>query len=775
MRLNMLGFSSGVIILYCSDSLLVSTALILAGLCSLFYLKGKRRFFVLSFLLGLMLSAFSVVKQSSGILLQSDVGKVHKFRGYFCSLPKNYERFIQADFCLHTESDRRVMKKIRLSWSKTLKSELPTGIVDLTARLKLPKSTHNFVGFSYEKYLFYKGIHARGKVMSFDVIKDTQSVDLPLDNYFSIKIHQWRYEFVQYIETLLDQTNHQGIMKALITGDTSSLSDRDALILKDTGTQHLVAISGLHVGLLVLVLIRIFPRSVGSYFLLIVLSFAYIVLVGFSESAQRAWVMSALAVLMLSGKFSISRANVFLMALSMVLLIDPLAPLNAGFWYSFVAVAVILLFSGGVSGRDMKPRSLMAELVFMQIVLSLGLLVVNTCFGAAAGVSSLLANLFAVPWVTLLVLPALLIATFLSLLDKEIAQGIFELIDMVVQIMMEYLASLVLLEYHFNYLSDSLMIVCYIAVFCFLVFFRVAGNYFALFLFILLVFIVVPIRTEEKREFIVFDAGQGLAIAMIWDEQYWLYDVGLAQGSFSVADSVIKPYLKQAGLHHRDSGLIISHGDADHSGSWARMSDFSQPHTIWMGEPERLGQHNDLSCVRGDLWTSGDGKLSVLYPFDQEKLHNAASDKQVKNHRWSFQNNKTWLTANNRSCVVRFELDGVVFLLMGDVEGLAEKQLIERYKEQLKADVLIAGHHGSNNATRLSLLKYVRPEYVVFASGYQNSFGHPHKEVIRRSELMGAKVINTSKTGAVKFLLSDDQINLLYARIERQAPWFLSF
>jgi competence protein ComEC len=108
---------------------------------------------------------------------------------------------------------------------------------------------------------------------------------------------------------------------------------------------------------------------------------------------------------------------------------------------------------------------------------------------------------------------------------------------------------------------------------------------------------------------------------------------------------------------------------------------------------------------------------------------------------------------------------------MGDLEGEPEMRLVERYRHELKADVLVAGHHGSSNASSIALLKHVRPDYLVASSGYLNRFGHPHDSVVERSELMGAKVISTASTGAQRFVINDGGLALEFAREERSDFW----
>jgi competence protein ComEC len=273
-----------------------------------------------------------------------------------------------------------------------------------------------------------------------------------------------------------------------------------------------------------------------------------------------------------------------------------------------------------------------------------------------------------------------------------------------------------------------------------------------MFLSVLLLVLCRP-RSEidVPAEMVVFDAGQGLAVSMSWGDQYWLYDTGLSFGAYSLVESAIFPYFREQENLHRISGLIVSHGDMDHAGGAARVSEYLHPREIWSGQVGRVeGLKGEEPCVSGTSWQHAGGVMEVLYPFDELGLGKESS--------------------NNHSCVIRFTYKGYIFLIMGDLEGQAEMALVERYREELKADVLVAGHHGAADASSIALLKHVLPRYVVVSAGYLNRFGHPHKDVINRADFMGAKLLNTASLGAIRFSI-DEVLELGFAREERAAYW----
>ena len=148
-------------------------------------------------------------------------------------------------------------------------------------------------------------------------------------------------------------------------------------------------------------------------------------------------------------------------------------------------------------------------------------------------------------------------------------------------------------------------------------------------------------------------------------------------------------------------------------------------------------------------WERGELLIEVLYPA---RIPKSAS-------------------SNNHSCVLRVTLSDKVFLLMGDLESDAEMSLVRDMKADLKADVLIAGHHGSKNATSYALLKHVQPDTVVVSAGYRNRFGHPHEDVISRVKAFDAALFNTAGDGALRFTLGNGEIKIERARTLRGAFW----
>jgi competence protein ComEC len=238
----------------------------------------------------------------------------------------------------------------------------------------------------------------------------------------------------------------------------------------------------------------------------------------------------------------------------------------------------------------------------------------------------------------------------------------------------------------------------------------------------------------------------------------WVYDTGPAFERFSNARAVLTPYLESQSFDPMLSGLIVSHGDMDHAGESEWFADYFSPRTIWIGEPKRTPlKQTSTGCALGQSWewasNSSSLRVDVLWP---RKGYQATS-------------------ANNHSCVVRFTLNGTAFLVMGDLEGEGERAMLAWMAEhhmlaELKADVLIAGHHGAEAASSMTLLKHVKPEYVVFSAGYLNRFRHPSSGAQARVKRISAQALNTFDTGAIAFSVraNNEKGGLLEPKLSRQ-------
>ena len=746
-------FCSGVIILYCGGFLLPWYSYISLIVFAFFCFRPLLFWLILFFVCGHFYAGHLAQKQIGSILPVSAQGKVLTFEAYLCSIPTKRERYQSAEFCIVSHQNTKAHwhklqnTRVLLYWPSKLRLNIESPNLELKARLKRPHGTLNPAGGAYEKYLFFHRISATGVVIASQEKKHGLTFFQSL--HFSYVLSRLRLS--QYLDDVLIDLEHLGLFKALILGDKSAINALDADILSSTGTQHLMAISGLHVGVILLGLFYFAPKNKPSLILISLLGLLYVALVGFSVSSQRAGIMCIILMVYLAGFSPLNRIQSYMAALTFVLIIDPLATLNLGFWFSFICVALLLFLV--VFGKFNQRAWLV--IFILQLVLFIGLTPINNQLGLSHSLSNGLANLVAIPLVSLLILPGALAAFILSFANVALAQNIFFVLNEVLHIMMNFMGSLSVIAQQISVgLSVLISIALLICLVVSVMFYRFKGIRITAMAAIVILFLVPTRLSSPINQFVVFDVGQGLALAMIWEGQVWLYDTGSVFERSSIAQNVIVPYLRSRQLQENVSGMIVSHGDMDHAGGAESLFKTLLPLHAWSGEVNRLPKFDVLeACETGMIWPYGAGKIEVLYPAVGQKNLNTRS-------------------SNNHSCVIRFTIEGVSFLMMGDLESNIELELVKLYQTKLKSDVLIAGHHGSKNASSYALLKYVQPKAVVFSAGYLNRFGHPSKETVQRVSEFGPKIYNTSEGGSIIFDMTvAGAFKVTSARNEQSSFW----
>jgi competence protein ComEC len=248
----------------------------------------------------------------------------------------------------------------------------------------------------------------------------------------------------------------------------------------------------------------------------------------------------------------------------------------------------------------------------------------------------------------------------------------------------------------------------------------------------------------------VLDVGQGLAAVVRTHEHTLVYDTGPRFSKrFDAGSAVVVPFLRSAGVGRIDL-LILSNGDSDHAGGAHALAEALALERVLSGEPQQIAQLTTKQCAAGEDW-SWDGVYFRL-------LHPRASD------RWE---------GNNSSCVLSVENAAGRVLFPGDIEAPAERRLVERSFGQLSSRILLAPHHGSATSSTRPLVDAVRPEYVVFSTGYRNRYGFPKAAVEDRWRSVGARILNTSDSGAISFRLSPQGTLMgpVLQRLEHRRYW----
>ncbi len=550
---------------------------------------------------------------------------------------------------------------------------------------------------------------------------------------------RWRRVISDAITAAMPAQETAAVLRALTVDDRSGLDETQWSVMRATGTSHLLSISGLHVSIVALGAFFVcrwlaalagcrrqaYPAiRVGWYGALLAAS-AYAVMAGFGVPVVRSALMVAAAAVAGLSQRRVLGFDTWLLALLLLVLLDPLCLLGVGTWLSFGAVAVLIALA-----HD-GPRGLYGALR-THVVLSLAMAPLTACLFGQISFSAPLANLVAVPLTSLFVVPLALAGVALLPWHAELAVLLWDMAGR----LWEYLWwLLVLLAENAPPLASAAhfdaVTACCVTAGLLLISLPAALRLRplgALLLASLAVPQSVPLADGEFRLH-VLDVGQGLAVLVQTRQSATLYDAGprwYGTGRDAGAE-VVLPALARLGVRRLDR-LIVSHADNDHAGGVRSVLAGLPVATVrWSQVVPGVATAVARLCAVPERWAH-DG---VTFTF----LHPQVGDKG---------------TRNDRSCVLSITSPHGRALLAGDIEGGTEAQLVQRYGAELAADVLVVPHHGSATSSTVGFVARVRPRLAVIAAGYRNRYGLPHPGVVARYRDVSSVLLNTAITGAIR-------------------------
>jgi competence protein ComEC len=731
MAAGMLAFALGVMLLHSFSRLPTVPALLALGLISIALLRRRQLRVLAAFGLGLLWAAVHAQLALQHRLGHELEGVDLEVTGEIVDLPvqeAGYVRFLLRPDRLGGLPAHRTPRLLKLGWYGRPPPLLPGEVWQLRVRLKRPHGLLNPGGFDYERWLFANRIDATGYV------REPQSAQRMED---TVTVDRARAAIAAAIAPHVRDFASAGIVSALVVGDRRGITAAQWEVFSGTGTSHLVAISGLHVGLLALLMYRLatllwrlFPRlclavpaPLAGAVAGALAALVYAALAGFSLPTQRALVMLAVPALALLARRRLRLWHGWTLALAAVLLWDPFAPLGAGFWLSFGAVAVLLGLAAEKGGGRVEAW------LRPQLAVALALLPLTALWFAQAPWLSPLANLLAIPLVSFVGVPLALAGAALlplwapggALLLKFAAAKLDFLL-----LVLEWIASF-----------DPGVMLPQLPAWA-LVMGLLASLLLVLPRGLLSRWLVVPLllpfalyrpaaADEERARVTLLDVGQGLAVVVEVGERVLVYDAGPAFGGIDAGATVLVPFLRSRGVRRIDR-LIISHADNDHSGGVSALLSAFPVREVLAGEP--LPQTElERPCRAGQRWHWGGVEMRVLWPT-------AAG------------------TGNNASCVLAIEVGPQRLLLFGDIEARAERALLALGTQSLRASALIVPHHGSRSSSSAELVELMRPRFALVSAGYRNRWGFPRPEVVARYQAQGGRVLRTFGTGAMSFELT---------------------
>lgn len=615
-------------------------------------------------------------------------------------------------------------------------------------KLKRPHGTFNPHGFDFEAWALAQNIRATGTISN-------KSGNIKLQNFVfksAYLVEYCREKIGNRISQDLAGKPYAGVIRALVVGDDSQISTDDWTVYLRTGTNHLMSISGLHITMLAGLafaftafiwrripnLVLLLPTRKAATIAGLVIAFLYACLAGMSIPTQRTlfMLMTFALALMLGSNLAISRA--LAIALLVVVFIDPWAVIAPGFWLSFCAVAFIAYVTVG----RLHARHWIAAAIHTQWSITLGLLPILIMLFGQTSIISPLANAFAIPIISLIVVPLSILGSFLPM--DIVLNGAHTLLEWCM-IGLNWLANLPIAVWQ---QAAPPAWAFFAAVFGVLWLLLPRGFPQRWLGFVLLMpLFLVPIKQLDagSMQVTVLDVGQGLSVLIKTVNHVLLYDAGSRYSSQNDAGArIVMPYLRGEGISKLD-GFIVSHDDSDHSGG--SESVLEQMPVNWLATsfdiPNHMQVNKAIKCFAGQTWQWNNVKFEVLNP-----------------NLDSYGNTK--ISDNNRSCVLKVTSQFGSILLTGDIEKSAEAALLQANQElgsgdMLESDVLIAPHHGSNTSSSSDFVQAVNAKQVIFTVGYLNRFKHPKPMIESRYSINGANNYRSDYHGALKINFNQNQ------------------
>lgn len=642
-----------------------------------------------------------------------------------------------------------IPKQIRLSWYYSKIELIPGERWQFVVRVKPPSGFQNPGGFDYTAWLYQQGVHATGYVRKSSLNKKIA------ESYGLSFIDRLRYKIRETINSN-SSTEVASLLNALAIGYRNDMSPDLWQVFIKTGTNHLIAISGLHIGLIagfVWMVLRILSRIkyLSFYFgyrQLLLYSFIaalfYAALAGFTIPTQRALIMLAVVY---TGFYLYRRLTVLQslsLALVIVLIISPTSVLSVGFWLSFLAVAAI---SYSLIGRFAGRNRIMTWL-WPQIVVITVLIPLSFYFFQQSSIIAFIANIVAIPAIGILILPVLLLALLIAPIHMTSASLLLSFSADLLSYLVMFLQFLSVYEFSVWVHSEPSLLSLVLAMIGLVILFlpyAFPARLLSVFLLMPLIFQKTESLPESVFELHVLDVGQGLSVFIRTRNHNLLFDTGARFSErFDLGEKVVVPFLRHVGVNKLNR-MIISNGDNDHIGGAQSVINNIQIEDIIGRDIDKLVHTNTGLCEKGQKWAWDGVRFEILHPQHQ-----------------------SYRKRNNYSCVLKVSNAINSVLITGDIEKKAEKELLHEENELLNTNVLIVPHHGSNTSSSLAFLQAVQPEIAIYSSGFLNRYRFPKERIVERYRQLNIKQLNTATSGHISLTVGLEKLKNKEIRYRQQ-------
>lgn len=717
--------------------------------------------------------------------------------GKIISLPEVQQHSAHFDFLIGTMQPLQPIKaniiwsmpkKIHLSWYFFLHEPRPILMIGdtwrLTVRLKSARSTFNPASFDYEAWLFAHRITAIGSVVNH---ADNQKIAISL---LKDLLQSWRQKILIAIEQALPNNANLGVVEALALGVRDQLSSTQWQIMEATGTNHLLAIAGLHIGFVfgffyllsqwlwrrITRLMLYVPAHAAGLCIAWVITLYYSMLSGFALPAERALAMLSIAVCANLLRRYLPPWQSMAIGLLVLFLCDPLIIFSDSFYLSFIAVMVIIYALNGYA-----HRSHLLQLVRLQWLLGFALAPFTLYFFHQMSLINGLANAIAIPWIAWGALPFIMLGIFFLPFSHAMATLFWQVSAKILTgywPTLHFFARLQGLQWQ-AVPSLLLLVLALLGVMLLFLPKGFPGRFLGLFALLPLLFTPLPVHPGNTFKITQLDVGQGLSTLIQTAHHTLVFDTGpRLDDHYDMGQSVVVPALIAAQCRVLDM-LMISHGDNDHSGGAQAVLNHLPVKRLLTSVPELY-----TPLFVGGMRNTAQSPIKKIMAW----LVGAWSPPKIENcqagQSWQWDgvvftvlspSSDLMGSKNNRSCVLHIHNAFHSILLTGDIEKPAEQILLKNFTGTLHAEIIVAPHHGSKTSSSTAFLLAVRPTWVFYATGYRNRFHFPSDDTVARYQSLGVISMNTAKAGQISAWVPDQACCIQFSQARSAARHFWNF
>lgn len=618
----------------------------------------------------------------------------------------------------------------------------------IQGKIETPPSSRNPGQFNYRKFLAEQGVTKQLIIESLADVRCEGSSPF-LHRFYSIR--QSIQSFVQ--NSYSEET--AAWIQALVLGETSQLSDETIDLFQRWGLSHLLAISGLHVGLIVGLLYFIFIKSgiltkERARWLLIVFLPVYALLAGGKPSVWRASMMALFLFIFSKINLRLSITDILSIVFLSLLLANRYIVYQIGFQFSFLVTFGLILSRRWVEKTD----SLFFQVLIISFVSQMMIVPLQFNYFYTFNPLSIVLNTIVVPYFSLLVIPLMFVLTLIASLPilPTALDTFFSHIHELFMTVVKQVDHLFYEPWIFGSFPLGGSLVFYTLFMLFMIYIYkqrlIAAFSYGCLLTLMIMAVMLQPYFSPNGSVTMLDIGQGDAFILELPERkgVFFFDAG-AQFSFKdfeatdhVYQHILKPYLHFKGIRDIDA-IFISHEDLDHSGSVGDLvkemnvktiviSDYYELSDATLRQWEKHGvtiqrvKQQDEIAINGQVFT-------IVSPMEDRG------------------------SPNENSLVVHTHIGGKNWLFTGDIGKETERQIMNTYTH-LSVDILKVGHHGSNTSTDADFIQSIQPSYAFISVGENNMYGHPTPEVIQTLEDANVHVLRTDQDGAVIFRYEGD-------------------